>query len=98
MNKIISILLTIILLSIPVSLANTLERTSIDNKEIVEDVKEESQIENNNWAYNYTYIYDNSDILVARINPDGSKWYYHADHLGSTTLITNQSGEVVENT
>ncbi|MEK6925925.1 MAG: RHS repeat-associated core domain-containing protein [Nanoarchaeota archaeon] len=59
--------------------------------------REFMQIRNSSGVYNYTYVYDN-DILVARINPDGSKWFYHADHLGSTTLITNQSGGIVENT
>ncbi len=60
--------------------------------------REFTMIINSSGQYNYTYVYDGSDTLVARINPDGSKWYYHADHLGSTTLITNQSGDVIENT
>jgi len=38
------------------------------------------------------------DVLVARVNPDGSKHFYHPDHLGSTTLITNNVSGVVENT
>ena len=60
--------------------------------------KEFMMIINSSGQYNYTYIYDSDNILVARINPDNSKWFYHADHLGSTTLITNESGDVVENT
>jgi RHS repeat-associated protein len=36
--------------------------------------------------------------LVARINPDGSKWLYHDDHLGSTSLITDENGTIVEET
>jgi len=31
-------------------------------------------------------------------NPDGSKWFYHNDHLGSTTLITDEDGNIVEET
>jgi uncharacterized protein RhaS with RHS repeats len=33
--------------------------------------------------------------LVARLNPDGTKWFYHDDHLGSTSLITDESGTIV---
>ena len=49
----------------------------------------------NGTILNETYYYLN-DKLVAMKNPDGSKLYYHPDHLGSTTLVTNQSGDVVE--
>ena len=59
--------------------------------------KELMQIRNSSGIYNYTYVYQD-DVLVARVNPDGSKYYYHPDHLGSTSLITNSSGGVVENT
>ena len=59
--------------------------------------KEFMMIVNDSGTYNYTYIYDES-VLVARINPNGDKWFYHSDHLGSTTLITNESGDIVENT
>jgi uncharacterized protein RhaS with RHS repeats len=31
-------------------------------------------------------------------SPDGSKYYYHNDHLGSTAVLTNQSGLLVEGT
>ena len=55
------------------------------------------QIRNASGIYNYTYVYA-EDVLTARINPDGSKWFYHPDHLGSTTLITNQSGAIIEDT
>ncbi|MEK6925922.1 MAG: toxin TcdB middle/N-terminal domain-containing protein [Nanoarchaeota archaeon] len=70
---------------------------NITNTTTYTPFREFMQIRNSSGIFNYTYIYDN-DILVARINPDGSKWFYHADHLGSTTLITNQSGGIVENT
>ena len=52
-------------------------------------------IRNSEGIFNYTYIYE-GETLVARINPDGSKYFYHPDHLGSTTLITDESGNVVE--
>ena len=38
------------------------------------------------------------DTLVGRKDPDGTKKYYHPDHLGSTDLVTNQTGAVVEET
>jgi RHS repeat-associated protein len=59
--------------------------------------RELMQIRNISGVFDYAYIYDGS-TLVARVNPDGSKWYYHPDHLGSTTLITDESGEIVEQT
>ena len=55
------------------------------------------QIRNESGVYNYTYYYDELD-LVAEKSPDGEMKYYHPDHLGSTTLITNESGDVVEET
>jgi RHS repeat-associated protein len=59
--------------------------------------RELMQIRNTSGVFDYTYIYDGS-TLVARVNPDGTKWYYHPDHLGSTTLITDESGAIVEET
>jgi len=59
--------------------------------------KEIMRIINSTGTYDFTYIYQDG-VLVAKVNPDGSKYYYHPDNLGSTTLITNQSGNVVENT
>src|SRR3989344_4259310 len=37
-----------------------------------------------------------NDKLVAMKDGSGNKLYYHPDHLGSTTLVTNQSGDMVE--
>jgi RHS repeat-associated protein len=39
-----------------------------------------------------------NDEVVAKINPDGSINYFHNDHLGSTSVLTGQSGNVVEKT
>ncbi|MEK6860705.1 MAG: RHS repeat-associated core domain-containing protein, partial [Nanoarchaeota archaeon] len=36
------------------------------------------------------------DTLVGRKDPDGKKFFYHPDHLGSTDLVTDESGNVVE--
>src|SRR3989344_3099931 len=43
------------------------------------------------------YIKDESG-LVAEFNPNQSKFFYHNDHLGSTGILTNNSGGVVEQT
>lgn len=51
----------------------------------------------NGTTQNTTY-YKVNDEIVARKNPDGSKTYYHNDHLGSNSVLTDQNGEVVEKT
>ncbi len=48
-------------------------------------------------TYDTIYYYTDSQ-LIARKDPDGKKYFYHPDHLGSTTLVTNESGAVVEDT
>ncbi len=55
------------------------------------------RISNSSGIFDTVYYYDEKD-LVARKDPDGKKYFYHPDHLGSTTLITNESGDVVEET
>ncbi len=50
----------------------------------------------NGTIYNETYIYL-YDKLIAKIDNNNRKFFYHPDHLGSTTLVTNESGAVVEN-
>ena len=44
---------------------------------------------------------DNSNLRAGAIgngndNPELFQYYYHSDHLGSTSLITNLDGEVVQ--
>jgi RHS repeat-associated protein len=46
---------------------------------------------------NTTYIYANGE-RVARIDPDGSKHYYSGDHLGSTSIVTDENGSIEEKT
>ena len=45
---------------------------------------------------NTSYYYVNNE-LAARKNPVGSKNYYLSDNLGSVSVLTNQSGTVIEN-
>jgi RHS repeat-associated protein len=49
----------------------------------------------NGTIYNETYIYL-QDKLIAKVDNDKRKFFYHPDHLGSTTMITNESGDVVQ--
>lgn len=55
------------------------------------------RIINSSGTFDTIYYYDEKD-LVARMDPDGKKFFYHPDHLGSTSLITNSTGAVVEET
>lgn len=49
----------------------------------------------NGTILNETYYYANGKLVASKDN-SGNKQYYHPDHLGSTTLVTNQSGDIVE--
>jgi len=71
-------------------------RNDTANTTIYTPFKELMRIKNSTGIYDFTYVYQDG-ILVARVNPDGSKFYYHPDHLGSTMLITDANGNVVEN-
>ena len=54
------------------------------------------RIINSSGTYDEVYYYDEYD-LIAKKDSEGKK-FYHPDHLGSTTLVTNEAGEVVEET
>ncbi len=55
------------------------------------------QVRNSTGIYNTTYYYADN-VLVAEKDKDGKRKYYHPDHLGSTNLITNSTGGIVEET
>ena len=55
------------------------------------------QIRNSTGTYDFTYVYQEGQ-LISRLNPDGTKYFYQDDHLGSTSVITNSTGNVIENT
>lgn len=55
------------------------------------------RVVNSSGSYDYTYVKHNGQ-LVAQLNPDNSKYFIHGDHLGSSTVVTNESGDVIENT
>ncbi|MBI2575831.1 RHS repeat-associated core domain-containing protein [Candidatus Woesearchaeota archaeon] len=74
-----------------------IKRFDVANTTIYTPFKELLRIVNSSGTYDYLYVYQ-GDTLIARKNPDGTKWFYHPDHLGSTTLITDQNGVPIENT
>lgn len=43
------------------------------------------------------YYYD-EDSLVGRKDPDGKLYFYHPNHLGSTDIVTDENGNIVEET
>ncbi len=48
-------------------------------------------------SYDFTYV-KHEGQLVAQLNPDGTKLYMHNDVEGSTGVVTNSSGNIVEST
>lgn len=52
---------------------------------------------NTSGTYDFTYV-KHEGQLVAQVNPGGSKYYVHGDHLGSSSVVTNQAGAPIENT
>jgi RHS repeat-associated protein len=53
---------------------------------------------NSSGTFDIKYVRDNTGTLLARFDPDNTTFYYHPDHLGSTRLVTDEEGEVVEET
>ncbi|MBU0962686.1 MAG: hypothetical protein KKD48_02160 [Nanoarchaeota archaeon] len=53
------------------------------------------QIVNSTGTFSEVYYYDDSG-LIAENGTDSKLKAYHSDHLGSTNLVTNESGSIVE--
>jgi RHS repeat-associated protein len=56
------------------------------------------QVEDNTGTHNTIYYHDTNGQLLSREDSDGSKYFYHPDHLGSTNVITDESANLVERT
>jgi len=54
------------------------------------------RVVNNSGSFEEIYYYDNDKLIASNVS--GEINYYHPDHLGSTTLITNSSGDLIEET
>jgi len=52
---------------------------------------------NSSGTFDFTYVYHNGQ-QIAQVKPSGDKEFIHNDHLGSTSIITNESGAIIENT
>ena len=59
--------------------------------------KEFVRIVNSSGTFDEKYVYQDG-VLVAQVDTDGNKQFIHSDHEGSNTLITDISGNVLENT
>ena len=55
------------------------------------------RIENSTGNYTEKYVYD-GNTLLAQVNTNDNKEFLHNDHEGSTSLITDVNGNVLENT
>lgn len=55
------------------------------------------RVVNSSGSYDTVFYYEGS-ALVARKDSNGEKYFYHPDHLGSTNLVTDEKGDVVEET
>src|SRR3989338_10758551 len=54
-------------------------------------------IKNQSGYYNETYVYQDG-TLVSQIDPNGNKQAIHSDHEGSSSLVTDSGGNLVEAT
>jgi len=52
-------------------------------------------VKNQTGAYPYKYYYHNGE-LVASEDYNAQKTYYHPNHLGSTHIVTDETGAVIE--
>jgi RHS repeat-associated protein len=53
------------------------------------------QAVNDSGTFNETYYYFNG-LLVGKKDNNGKLYFYHANNLGSTSLVTNSSGDVID--
>ncbi|MBU0953126.1 MAG: hypothetical protein KKA90_01740 [Nanoarchaeota archaeon] len=49
-------------------------------------------------TFDTVYYRDAQGTLLARRDPGNATFFSHPDHLGSTSLVTDESGDVVEET
>ena len=55
------------------------------------------RISNDTGTFDFRYIY-HEGTLIAQQNPDGSKLFIHSNHEGSVSVVSNSTGDVIENT
>ncbi|MFH1445776.1 MAG: FG-GAP-like repeat-containing protein [Nanoarchaeota archaeon] len=55
------------------------------------------RVVNDTGTFDTAFIY-HSGQLIRRQEGDGAKYFYHPDHLGSTSIVTDENGYVIEET
>lgn len=55
------------------------------------------RVVNSSGSSDYTYV-KHEGQLVAQLEPDSSKVYTHDDHLGSSSVVTDENGNIIEKT
>ncbi|MBN1645511.1 hypothetical protein JW868_00560 [Candidatus Woesearchaeota archaeon] len=78
-----------------------LKKVTYDSEEEVDETviywsKDFVSVINSSGTYNYTYVYHNGQLVAQEL--DGVKHFVHSDHLGSSTVVTDSTGDVVEDT
>lgn len=73
--------------------SGTLEKTVISPN----DEYDITKLASSSATYTSSYYYAN-DQLIAKKDPYNNFTYYHNDHLGSASIVTNEGGDVVEET
>ena len=56
------------------------------------------RVVNSSGTYDYIYVYDDNGVLLAKKDYNGDLFYHHPDHLGSTSLVSNNGGFVEKTT
>jgi RHS repeat-associated protein len=54
------------------------------------------RVVNSSGSYDFTYVYHEGQLVAQSQN--GNKLYIHGNHEGSSTVVTNPSGQIIENT
>lgn len=83
----------------PVEERVLLKKTYNSTGDVIESVyywsKSFVTVENETGMFNYTYVFHNGQRVAQELN--GVKYFTHTDHLGSATVVSDESGNVVEN-
>ncbi len=76
------------------------KKTYDESETLVETVvyfdKTNVRVINDSGTYDTTYVYHEGSLVAEELS--GVKTYHHSDHLGSSTVVTDSSGDVIENT
>jgi len=79
-----------------VLLKKTYNSTGQVTERVIYFTKTFVRVINTSGEFNFTYVYHGGQLVAQEVN--SVKVYIHSDHLGSSSLVTNETGGVVENT